>query len=58
MDKLNAKAHLILSYLYQLRVLSYNEIKEFIIPDLSESYADKILKSLVKDEYIEKNKVS
>ena len=54
MDKLNAKAHLILSYLYQLRVLSYNEIKEFIIPDLSESYADKILKSLVKDEYIEK----
>lgn len=54
MDKLNAKAHLILSYLYQLRVLSYNEIKEFIIPDLSESYAEKILKSLVKDEYIEK----
>ena len=54
MDKLNAKTHLILSYLYQLRALSYNEIKEFIIPDLSESYADKILKSLVKDEYIEK----
>ncbi len=54
MKKLSPRTHLILSYLYQLRALSYQEIKEFIFDDITEEYLYKILKNLIKDEYIEK----
>jgi hypothetical protein len=54
MKELAKKNHLIISYLYQFRVLSYNEIKDFLANDISTSYLDKLLKTLVKEEYIEK----
>ena len=54
MKELAKKNHLIISYLYQFRVLSYDEIKDFLANDISTSYLDKLLKTLVKEEYIEK----
>lgn len=54
MKELAKKNHLIISYLYQFRVLSYDEIKDFLANDISTSYLDKLLKALVKEEYIEK----
>lgn len=50
------KIHIILSKLYQLRVMSYNDIYSFIFGSegLSESYCQKILKNIVKCNYVEK----
>lgn len=55
--KYNRKTHLLISYLYQLRALSYNQINQHIFSsfEFSESYKEKILKILVRDDYIEKH---
>lgn len=54
MKRLSDTRHSVLSALYQLRALSYQEIREFIIPGLSGSYLDKILKELIRQGYMEK----
>lgn len=50
------KIHLILSRIYQLRVLSYDEIFSFIFePDnLADSYCTKIVKKAVAEGYLDK----
>ena len=55
MDKLSQKEYKILSYLYQLRVLTFQEIEEYILKDTSRRYIENIVSKLVKDEYIEKH---
>lgn len=50
------KIHNILSYLYSFRMLTYKQILDFLFVSegLTESYCDKVIKSLTNDGYIEK----
>lgn len=52
MKRLPDKQHLLLSYLYQLRVLSYYEVQEYIFTDMTDAYITKVLTALVRDDYI------
>jgi len=54
--KQHRKKHEILSYIYQLRTLSYLEIKEFFFDrdNLSENYCSKIVKEMLSEKTIEK----
>ena len=52
--RLSPKQHKILSHLYQLRVLSYQEIKEFVVKDAADGYLTQMMFHLVNDNYIKK----
>lgn len=49
MKKYNEKIHTLLSYLYQFRVLTYDQIYQSVFSDCTDSYCQKILKSAVSE---------
>ena len=51
---IESRKHLLLSYIYQLRVLSYNLILTYIFPDTNPSYCIRLLKMYTAEGYIEK----
>lgn len=54
-DSYNYNIHLVLSHIYNFRVLSYSQICNYILNEYAESYQDKMIKKMVSDlEYIEK----
>lgn len=50
-----SKKHLILSYLFNLRVLTYDQIFSLAFRGLSDCYCHKLINGLCKDGYVEKN---
>lgn len=55
MEAYSDKKHNILSKIYNLRALSFNQIKTYIFENQSERYCQKIVNELVKDNLLEKN---
>lgn len=51
---INTKIHYILSFLYQLRTMSYTQIATYLLRQSSTSYCNKLIKSMVADKLIEK----
>lgn len=52
--RLIKKEHIILSKVYQLRVMTYPQIFTYIVKDSTENYCSKLVKNLVSNNYLEK----